>query len=150
MDDIKLKVPYWAADIKDEGLIVFIAVLYRINKRYGFEEWYNFHLTDANKIVGNRSKPYKKLFKCCSEFIECANPFNDEVQFKMVKVTNPELVSVTLTNQRHIRVWCYLLGCMNGNLLDENKYASRPPQLTHFINENEHQLFRMYIKHETN
>ena len=144
MEDIKIKVPYWATDIKDEGLIVFIALLARINKKYGWYEWYNFHLTDCNKVIGNRSKPYTKMFASLDEWIEYAQPFNNEVQFKMKKVANDELVSYTLKSQRHIRVWCYLLGCMNGNLLDEDKYASRPPQLTSFVNENEHQLFRMY------
>tara|TARA_R100000541_G_C1846172_1_gene76783 strand:+ start:152 stop:592 length:441 start_codon:yes stop_codon:yes gene_type:complete len=146
MEDIKIKVPMWAIDIKDEGLIVFIALLTKIHQRYGWDEWYNLHLTDVNKVKGGLGNS-KKLFKPYFEWIDIAQPYNDELQFRMKRIFAHELVSVELTSQRHIRVWCYLLGCMNSNLLDQDYYGARPPQSTAFTNENEHQLFRSYEKH---
>lgn len=143
MEDIKIKVPGWAADIKDEGLIVFIALLTNINKRYGWDEWYNFHLKDVNKVKGGL-KDIKILLKPYDEWIRIAEPFNDELQFRMKNVFHNELVSVQLYNQRHIRVWCYLLGCMNSNLLDKEYYGTRPPQLSAFTNWDEKNLFRVY------
>lgn len=147
MKDIKIKVPEWAIDIKDEGLIVFIALLTKINQRYGWDEWYNMHIQDVNKIKGGLMNS-KKLFKPYFKWVEVAQPYNEELQFRMKRVFNHELVSVVLTDQRHIRVWCYLLGCMNSNLLDKDYYGARPPQSSAFTNENEHQLFRSYHVHE--
>ena len=112
MEDINIKVPFWAEDIKDEGLIVFIALLTKISNRYGWDEWYNMHLQDVNKVKGSL-KNSKNLFKPYFEWIDIAQPYNEELQFRMKRVFKHELVSVPLTNQRHIRVWCYLLGCMN-------------------------------------
>jgi hypothetical protein len=143
MEDINIKVPFWAVDIKDEGLIVFIALMVKINLRYGWDEWYNFHLQDVNKIKGGL-KNIRPLLKPYLEWIDIAQPYNEEWQLRMKRVMIHELVSVPLTNQRHIRVWCYLLGCMNSNLLDKDYYGARPPQSSAFANENEHQLFRSY------
>ena len=143
MEDINIKVPFWAVDIKDEGLIVFIALMVKINLRYGWDEWYNFHLQDVNKIKGGL-KNIRPLLKPYLEWIDIAQPYNEEWQLRMKRVMMHELVSVPLTNQRHIRVWCYLLGCMNSNLLDKDYYGARPPQSSAFANENEHQLFRSY------
>ena len=143
MEDINIKVPFWAVDIKDEGLIVFIALMVKINHRYGWDEWYNFHLKDVNKVKGGL-KNIRTLLKPYLEWIDIAQPYNEEWQLRMKRVMVHELVSVPLTDQRHIRVWCYLLGCMNSNLLDKDYYGARPPQSSAFANENEHQLFRSY------
>lgn len=143
MEDINIKVPFWAVDIKDEGLIVFIALMVKINHRYGWNEWYNFHKSDVNKVKGGQWN-IRTLLKPYLEWIDIAQPYNEEWQLRMKRVMMHELVSVPLTNQRHIRVWCYLLGCMNSNLLDKDYYGARPPQSSAFANENEHQLFRSY------
>lgn len=142
-ETIKIKVPDWAEDIKDEGILVLLALLTKINFRYGWEEWYNFHRSDVNKIKGNLQKtnhhldPYYPL-------IQVAKPYNDELQFKMKRVFKHHLVSVKLTDQRQIRVWCYLVGCLNHNLIDQDFYGARPPQSSAFTNEDEHHLFRSY------
>ncbi len=143
MEDIKIKVPNWAEDIKDEGLIVFIALLTKINYRYGWDEYYNFHVPDVNKVKGSLGN-IRTMLDPYKEWIEYAQPYNGEIQFRMKRVFKHHLISYPMTDARHIRVWCYLLGCMNNNMLDKEYYGARPPQSSAFTNENEHQLFRSY------
>ena len=142
-NDIKIKVPEWTEDIKDEGLLTFIALLTKINYRYGCDEWYNFHRSDVNKITGGSSN-IQRMLEPYHQFIEVATPYNDEFQFRMKRVFKHHLISSTLSDNRQIRIWCYLVGCMNNNLIDQEYYGARPPQSSAFTNEHEHQLFKQY------
>lgn len=139
----KVKVPYWAKDIKDEGLLTFIALNDRINRRYGFDQWYNFYVNDVHKIIGNNTKLQRRL-EPYYEDIRVAHPFSKEVQVKVPHVRKHDLVSVPITSHRQQLVWVYLLGCLNNNLLDEEHYGVRPPSSSALTNEDEHRIFKYY------
>lgn len=141
--DIKVSVPKWAQDIKDEGLLIFIALLQKISYKYGYDEWYNFHLSDVNKVKGNLGN-IRNLLEPYYPYIECATPFDNEVQFRLKHVYQKDRRAVVVKNPRHVRVWCYLIGCLNHNLIDKEFYGTRPPSSSAFTNEHEHHLFRSY------
>ena len=121
-----LKVPHWAADITDDGMLSMIAFHSHVNRTYGPNEWYNYSSRDVNTILGISLSQHQKWmankFPSLVDWVEWANLKGGEVMLKMDGYSNGDAPSgyyteVEISDERCIRVWCYLLGCMNRHLV---------------------------------
>lgn len=133
----QLQVPYWAADLDNDGLLCMIAFHTHVNRTYG-GGWYNYSSRDVNTILGislsQHQKWMAKRWPQLVDYIEWANFKGGEVMVKMDGYENGDAPTgyytmVEISDERCIRVWCYLLGCMNRHLVSEKKPATKVPFL---------------------
>ncbi len=132
-----LQVPYWAADLDNDGLTCLIAFHTHVNRLHG-TGWYNYASTDVNTILGISLSQYGKWmtnrWPQLEEWIEWANIRSGEVMIKMDghesrSAPSGYYIDVEITDERCIRVWCYLLGCMNRHLITDKTPSKKTPFL---------------------
>lgn len=146
-----LQVPYWAKDVKDDGMLCFIAFQTHVNRTYG-PDWYNYASSDVNTMLGLSLSQHQKWmenrFPQLVPYIQWAQPLNGETMVKMdgrLSGAAPQgyYEYVEIHDERVIRVWCYLLGCMNRHLLSEQSPSKKPPFLAGtYAYQYDHQLFK--------
>lgn len=131
---LKVKVPYWAKDIEHEGVLMFIAFMYRMSLQYGYDE-FTVTKRDTNMIVGEQNKG---VIDFLYEIAPEAKPWlrlrwtalhYNHVQLKEYKrhfsPENLATVWVEISNERQIRVWCFLLGAFRHHLLTDDVFDTR-------------------------
>lgn len=131
---MEIRVPGWAKDIKDEGVLTFLAFAKRMADQHGWDEWYNMHETDAGRICNKRIEgliPWLQTYDEIYKHMEIGKPLAGSLIFKFKK-DQPKCSNVGIaarTNSFHCTVlksdraritWSYLLGCTNNNLIGEN------------------------------
>ena len=130
---LKVKVPYWAKDIKHEGILLLIAFMYRINTQYGPDR-YTMQTSDVNTIIGMKTMNLDKfIYKICPEaknwlYIDWTNAGFYFIELKH-QARCKEQMQVTewvwIEDERLVRVWCYLLGAFRHHLITEDPFSSK-------------------------
>lgn len=133
--NFKLRIPGWAKHVDHEGALAFIAFHAHICNRYGNDEWYSYDGQDINTILGLSLSEHQKWFMRqwpeLGKYLQFGYLSSEHVIVKMdVPATNPNYrmwEEVEIKDDRIIRVWCYLLGIMNYNLVcdDEPRAKTR-------------------------
>lgn len=125
----EINVPYWAAHIKHEGILTWIAFHVLVVKRYGTGQ-YNYNAGDVNTMLGislsQHAKWLANLHPELDSHIKIYNMYDGEVAVEMNipengKASTGFYKKVTLSDARQIRVWCYLLGTLNRYLLTDKR-----------------------------
>ena len=128
---MKIHVPHWAEPINNEGALTILAFFYRICEIYGYDAWYYLDTSDFTKIA-NKHNPGAQghLTKWLMSFegtegnLELGEPFSHKIMFKLRQRPSRGMRMLTrvdkdITSERQIRIWCYILGCMNHNLVTD-------------------------------
>jgi hypothetical protein len=134
--EIEIKIPKWADKYKDEGLLTFLAFVWRITDTYGEEDWYTINVDDLTRICNKRADglvEWLRSHTLIHDNLELGQPLDGVVIFKW-RVQQPRVgthgrnyyrmgsTTAKLTDTRQQMVWMYLLGCFNTNLITEDKH----------------------------
>lgn len=119
--EFKIKVPQFV-DTKDELVWVLFAFIRRCYLHYdvSVKEGLNFYVADIMRILDVESKDIAKYLHphLVEDHVSIGRLFNDRVCFWM-KNLHRDTITRELTDNRAIRVWCYLMGCINNNLIND-------------------------------
>ena len=140
---MELRIPHWAHQHPDEGIMCFIAFAMRVGERYGFNTWYTIHKEDLAIIVNKRPAGLVDWIRNQDVGpIELGDLLEHTCMFKMpdpsakgrrIKTHNTH----HLVDDRQRLVWVYLIGCLNHNLMAEepqtgNTYRNNSKHVTEF------------------
>jgi len=126
---MKVRIPQWASDYKDEGIITFIAFAMRVSERYGFDEWYSVNKEDLSIICNKRqSGLIEWLREVGVGDIEVGDILEHTCMFKMPMIERCRRTKThntyELKDPRQKMVWMYLLGAFNYNMLTNKPQTS--------------------------
>ena len=138
-----IKIPYWAHQLTDEGLLTFAAFTTRVCDKYGYCEWYSLNKEDLATICNKRGAGIIDWLRreLDGEAIEFADMTDHYVCFRVNKQpcggSSKDFEHAQLTEDRQQKVWIYLLGCMNYNFLTDdvvqtNTYRPNTYHVTEF------------------
>ena len=125
-----VKVPIFAEQLEDEGLLTLLAFCTRIADRYGYQETYSIHVDDVTRICNKRKDGLAVWIQSdpiLNEWLDVGQLYDDVLIFhwrreppkhKFGKASrNTNLIEKELVDHRQQMIWAYLLGCLNTNLL---------------------------------
>lgn len=128
---MKIRLPYWAKDIKDDGVATFIAFAKKIADVYGYDIRYYVEIDDMVRMVNKRAigmNSFLTSHPCILENLRTSDVFDAAFTFEfkdqptytqVFTKRSQRTVSYTLTTHRAQLVWTYLLGCLNHNLITD-------------------------------
>ena len=119
-----IRVPHFAKDWKDEGILTFAAFCLRVCEQYGYGDWYTMSGEDASVICNKRQSG---LIQWLREIgvgpIELGQPYTHTIMFRLPKPPTRQSVkkiaNVEIKDLRQQKVWLYILGCLNHNLMSD-------------------------------
>ena len=125
---MEVRIPHWASEYHDEGIVTFIAFALRVSERYGFDEWYTMSKEDLAIICNKRqSGLIEWLREIGVGTIELGDIYEHSCMFRFPKFKRGGKTKshsqYQLTSQRQQMVWLYLVGVFNHNLLTDRPYV---------------------------
>ena len=135
-DDFFIVVPAWAKDNEHEGVLTFLAFMYRANVRFEGGV-FTIQKSDFNTIVGDEVRNHSKWFKTnCPESVPYLTIRNTNLDWVEVELKMPSRWSknnnyterIYIKDERQIRVWCFLLGAFKNNLVNEDPFKASQAQ----------------------
>jgi hypothetical protein len=134
---MKIKVPYWAIGIEDQGINVFVAFTSRVCQLYGYDNQYYISRDDVSRMCNKTSQGIIEWLRSYPQ-IEDNMIIGDLLDTTMVfQISRPagyrkkqnykegnNGIEVELTDVRYMIAWSYLLGCLNHNIISENTSKS--------------------------
>ena len=129
---MKIVVPHWAAEVEDEGAITLFAFFYRVCEMYGYDSWYYLDVSDFSKIANKFSNGHHAYltnwlmtFEGTDGNLKLGDPFTHKIMFKLKQrptrgMQVPTQAIKEIRSERQIRIWLYILGCMNHNLINDD------------------------------
>ena len=139
---MKIRVPYFAQEWRDEGILTFAAFALRVCERYGYDEWYTLHAEDLSVMCNKRrSGIVPWLRQVGVGDIQLGEPFEHTLMFKLpqpTKVRSDRRISyVDIKSERQQQIWMYTMGCLNHNLMTDkpvttNTYRPNSYHITEF------------------
>jgi len=128
---MKIHVPHWAEPIKEEGVLTILAFFYRICEIYGYDTWYYLDKADFTKIA-NKYNPgaqghladWLMSYEGTQGNLGFGEPFSNKIMFKLKQrpvqgMKVPTRADKELHNERQIRIWIYILGCLTHNIVED-------------------------------
>jgi len=131
---MEIKIPTWAEDIEDEGVLTFLAFARHIADQYGWYDWYTLHSSDISRMCNKRRDglpEWLRSYDVISEYMEIGEAIPGSVQFRfrdnqpkagnvgIASKVNGYMWSKLITHRAQL-IWSYLLGCTNSNLISES------------------------------
>ena len=141
---MRVQIPHWAKDVKDESILLLIAFAHRVTMKYGHDTWYSLHKEDAGVMCNKRSAG---LFQWLQEqetgLMEFGEPYDHTLIFKMPYIPHrggsEKLVEyIEFSKERERLIWMYILGCVNHNIIQDGiaksngRYRKNTAQVTEF------------------
>lgn len=119
-----VRIPHWALDYHDEGIITFIAFAMRVSERYGFNQWYSVNKEDLAIICNKRQSGLIEWLRDIGVGdIQLGDILEHTCMFKMPHLKTggqtKSHATYQLKDQRQQFVWMYLVGAFNHNLLTD-------------------------------
>ena len=122
---MKIQIPYWAKDVKDESILLLIAFGHRVTMKYGHDAWYTLHKEDCGVMCNKRADgivPW--LQKQDTGLMEFAEPYNQIMMFKMPYIPSSggrgkTMIDIEFLHERKRLIWMYILGCINHNIIQD-------------------------------
>ncbi|MAO20385.1 MAG: hypothetical protein CMJ25_06485 [Phycisphaerae bacterium] len=129
---MKIDVPAWTKDIKDEGVLLFIAFADRLADMNGYDVRYTMEISDVTRICNKRSHGMEDWFRSYDVIYDnmiIGRPFASVLSFEFkkshltgtkgstYKMKRPPRIKYNIKKSRAKLVWMYLLGCLNNNLI---------------------------------
>lgn len=120
---MKVKVPAYAKDVKDEGMLVLLGFMVRISDKHGYDSWYDMSMSDAYLISNCHIKGFFSTvakWPCIQEnarftYFEDTN----ELRWTLAKPKRAGnfrtgmsnmYAEVEINEHRSQLIWMYLLG----------------------------------------
>ena len=122
---MRVQIPVWAKDIKDEPLLLLIAFAHRITMKYGHDDWYSLHKEDAAVICNKRAQGLVNwLQEQDTGLMEFGEPYDHALIFKMPYIPTrggrtKSVEYIEFSRERERLIWMYILGCVNHNILQD-------------------------------
>jgi hypothetical protein len=122
---MKIKVPPFAEDITDEGMLTFLAFCYRVCEVYGYNTEYYIDIDDVSNLC-DKAHPalpgWLQNDEIIAKNIKIGKPLDRTISFSLSKppskgFINNSSIEKHLTDPRQQMVWVYILGCFNHNLI---------------------------------
>ena len=141
---MRVQIPYWAKDVKDESILLLIAFAHRVTMKYGHDDWYSLHKEDAGVICNKRADGLVKwLQEQETGLMEFGEPYDHTLIFKLPYIPNrggrqKSVEYIEFSRERERLIWMYILGCVNHNILQDNiaethgRYRNNTYQVTEF------------------
>ena len=134
--NVEVIVPYWAKDIDNDDVLVFIAFMHRMNLAYGEGE-YSMCVSDVNTIVGKKITTNNWVYKAypeTKEWLKIRKGVNKMMRVELIKYTaapsKGQALTATkeITIPRSVMVWVYLLGAFKRNLVTDDPFTWKQPK----------------------
>ncbi len=141
---MRVQIPYWARDIKDEAILLLIAFGHRITMKYGHDTWYTLHKEDAGIICNKRADGLVNWLNAQDTgLMEFGEPYNHTLIFRMPYLPKSggrgkNMMDIEFSEERERLIWMYILGCINHNILQDGvaetngRYRRNTHQITEF------------------
>ena len=125
---MEVRIPHWASDYKDEGIITFIAFALRVSERYGFNTWYSVSKEDLAIICNKRQSGLIEWLRDIGVGdIQLGDILEHTSMFKMPPIERGRRTKThntyELKDPRQQMVWIYLVGVFNHNILTDKPYT---------------------------
>ena len=126
---MKIKIP-WFVDTDNQNvwvLFAFIRRIYVTNPYVTAKDGLNFYLSDIIRILDSEDKDIAKAVEDHVKpgYGRIGRILSGQVCIWLNHVTK-DTTTVELTDDRAIRVWCYLMGVTNKNIIDTGDRRKRP------------------------
>jgi hypothetical protein len=146
-----ISIPYWAREIKDDGLATWLAFAKLLADRYGYDTRYYIHMDDMVRMTNKRSKGINTWLishRCINQNMKTTDCFANACSFEFIerpKVQDRSHRSLQyeLTDHRAQLVWAYLLGCLNHRLITDKKHVQVHSQNRYYNNSDHIKEFRI-------
>ena len=128
---MEIKIPKWADNIEDQGVLTFIAFTLKICEKYGYESWYYVDIEDAGKLLNKCSNgllEWLRKYDGIETNLGLGQPYEHTLAFKLSKPNKLNDAWVrykALTEHRQQLIWIYTLGCLNHNIINPNNYQPK-------------------------
>ncbi len=125
---MEIRIPEYAKDFHEEGIVTFIAFAMRVSERYGFDEWYTISKEDLAVICNKRQAGLIEWLRDVGVGpIELGDILEHTCMFRMPALKRggqtKSHTTYELKDQRQQLVWMYLIGVFNHNLLTDRPYV---------------------------
>jgi len=125
---MEIRIPEYAKDFHEEGIVTFIAFAMRVSERYGFDEWYTISKEDLAVICNKRQAGLIEWLRDVGVGpIELGDILEHTCMFRMPALKRGGQTKSHTTYQlkapRQQLVWMYLIGVFNHNLLTDRPYV---------------------------
>ena len=125
---MEVRIPEYAKDYHEEGIVTFIAFAMRVSERYGFDTWYTISKEDLSVICNKRHSGLIEWLRDIGVVpIELGDILEHTCMFRMPSLKGGGRVkshaTYELKDQRQQLVWMYLVGVFNHNLLTDKPYT---------------------------
>lgn len=123
---MQITIPDFGKDIEDEGLLIFLAFVFKVTSKYGHEHWYTNAQEDIGCMSNKTSLNLAEWLRSCpaiNDNMQIGDPYSHIIAWKLKKrVYKNGTCQVELSSERAKLIWIYLLGCMNNNLLTDEMH----------------------------
>ena len=125
---MEVRIPEYAKDYHEEGIVTFIAFAMRVSERYGFDTWYTISKEDLAVICNKRQAGIIEWLRDIGVGpIELGDILEHTCMFRMPRPKTgghtKSHAKYELKDQRQQLVWMYLVGVFNHNLLTDKPYT---------------------------
>lgn len=125
---MEVRIPEYAKDYHEEGIVTFIAFAMRVSERYGFDTWYTISKEDLSVICNKRQSGLIEWLRDIGVGpIQLGDILEHTCMFKMPSLKGGGRIkshaTYELKDQRQQLVWMYLIGVFNHNLLTDKPYV---------------------------
>jgi len=150
MQTVNVKVPIWAKDIEDQGVLCLIAFIYRVSVQHGYHDW-GMYKSDVSTILGKKllMKDWiTKEWPECKQWLTITPTTIGKTYLKLKEIKTSfgakenSTEMITLTDPRAVLIWVYLLGAFNRNLITDEVF----PKHEHGMFREDRLLFNYFGK----
>ena len=125
---MEVRIPEYAKDYHDEGIVTFIAFAMRVSERYGFNQWYSVSKEDLAIICNKRQSGLIEWLRDIGVGpIQLGDILEHTCMFRMPHLKTggqtKSHANYQLKDPRQQLVWMYLVGVFNHNLLTDKPYT---------------------------
>jgi hypothetical protein len=128
---IEITIPRYFENVENENELLFLAYLYKLGLTYGNKNIFKLYNTDIRSILGIEGY-FPHIYiqeREWSKWIDMADVAEDAYGYRIKLVRgqgkDANTVTKTLTDERCVMVWIYLLGCFNNNLVEQEGHKTR-------------------------
>ena len=128
---IDITLPKHFEKVEEQRSLLFLALLYKLGLTYGNKNIFKLYNSDVRTILGLegycphiwiQEQPWAKL-------VDMADVAEDSYGYRIRLVRgqgrNSNTCTKTLTDERCVMAWFYILGCFNNNLVEDIKQKPR-------------------------
>jgi hypothetical protein len=129
---MKIELPIWAQEEERPEWQLLLALLHRLGRAYGFKSTFLIYNEDLRIILGISQEEYYHITDAIEEqpwsrYLKVSKLLDGRtaIQSRYIRRDGAESLEATLSEQRELLIWMYLLGCFNNNLVELADHKGR-------------------------